>query len=185
MSASMKKSVKQVSSEKKKIGIMIALLVVAAFMWLRMFLSDGKSAPATASAQTSSPSAKEAKPSDTALPSRPVVFVALSDQSQRNLFDVRTEKFTRTTKQTPQVPQNLTPEPSEEKKRTQAASALKNLKLRSTLMSAKPQAFINDRLFGVGSQPVPGFVITRITEHCVFLKHEQFQGEFELKMYRD
>ncbi|MEX2216454.1 MAG: hypothetical protein WD768_20245 [Phycisphaeraceae bacterium] len=181
----MKKIVTQMTADKKKFGLMLGLLLIASVMGVRALLSGGQDTPASAKAQTGEQGGVGSESAETDLLTLPVVLVELSDVSRRDLFALQSEKFARITKQTTQVTQNSVPEPSEEQKRTQAATALNGLKLRSTLMSANPQALINDKLFGVGNQPVPGFVVTRITQHSVFMKHETFQGEFELKMYRD
>ncbi|GEM_PF-2197298 len=186
MSTSLKRIGKQLTANRKQFGIMMALIVVAAFMWGKMLF---KSAPRSASANSSK--VKDATPVKgeavelTFTPRLATVNVRLSDQSKRDLFRIDMNQFVRIESTKVTAAQNLPPKKSDEARRAEMLAKLTTLKLRSTIMQDDPRALLNDKLFQVGSEPMEGFKITRITQHSVSLKHIDWEEEFELRMYRN
>lgn len=177
MNDKLKKFWKQITADKKRFGAMAALLGVALLMWGRLLLKD---VPRTAVAE---PKEKEAQAAPFVLPKRPVVYVDLPQESARNPFAMDPAAFGFVEKpKTVIATQNLAPEKSEEEKRAAIESALKGLKLRSTILGAQPHALIDDRILTLGGEPVPQFVITAITERSVTVQHTETKLEFELKM---
>jgi hypothetical protein len=175
---------RRLTANRGRFGFMVALVAVAAVMWGRLLLKTAPQAavadPARAAAQPVLPDA-----GDPLFSERPTVVVALTDQSPRDVFRLNPGEFPKVDKPNVIPPPNPLPEKSDEARRAEMSALLKDLRLQSTVMSERPAALINDRLFNEGSQPVPGFTITRITQHSVFLKRAELDDEFELRMYRN
>jgi hypothetical protein len=173
------------TANRKQFGFMLAVSIVALLMWGRLLLKD---VPRTAIAGPEiSADAGGVGPemSDPALAARPTVVVPLSDQNPRDLFRLDPSAFPKVDKPNVIPPPNPVAEKSDEARRAELSVVISGLKLQSTVMSERPAALINDRLFFEGSEPVPGFTITRITQHSVFLKRAEWEAEFELRMYRN
>lgn len=185
MSQSLPKFVRRMMANRKQFGFMLALVVVALLMWGRVLLKD---APRTAVADPeATPQAVQTLPPGATEPAtkRTTVVVEISDQSSRNLFNLKSDEFAKVERPNVIPSPNLVPEKSDEARRAELSAKLKDLKLKSTIMGERPAALMNDRLFHEGSEPVPGFTITRITQHSVFLKRAEFEGEFEIRMYKN
>ncbi len=167
----------RMTADKKRFGAMAALLGVALLMWGRLLLKD---VPRSVVAD---PKEKESSIAQFVLPKRAVVYVDLPDQAARDPFAMDPAAFGQVEKpKTVIATPNSVPEKSEEEKRAAVESALKGLKLRSTILGAQPHALINDRILTLGGEPVPSFTITKITERSVTLEHAETKYEFELKM---
>lgn len=181
MNAMMKRLANKLKANRRQAIVLSALLAVALFMWGRLVL---KSEPKGARADVGGAAQDGAAPEAFKLPVvRPVVEVAFADRPSRDLFVADQSLFPQKPKPPVEPAQNSVPEKSEEQKRAELLAPLKALKLSTVLVGERPQALIDGRIFAVNQQPAAGFTIVRITGTSVFLKHEKFEEEFELKLY--
>jgi hypothetical protein len=185
MSQALPRFLKRMMANRKQFGFMVALAIVALLMWGRLLLKD---VPRTAVADPE-PGRQAAAAPDAgaaqAIARRPIVSVEISDPAPRNLFNLKSDEFAKVERPNVIPAPNPVPEKSDEARRAELSAKLKDLKLKSTIMGERPAALMNDRLFHEGTEPVPGFTITRITQHSVFLKRAEFEGEFEIRMYKN
>ena len=185
MSKGLKKLAKRLTANRKQFGIMMVLVAVALGMWGKLML---KSSPRSATA-SSSLTKKAADGGETSLlalaPKLPTVYVELSDKKGRDVFSMNIGDYSKSATTNVIPPPNPMPEKSDEALRAELFSKLKTVKLQSTIMRENPVAVINDRIFHVGSEPVAGFTITRITPMSVFMKPAGQEEEIELRMYRN
>ena len=164
---------------------MVVLLLVAGVMWGRMVLkAEPRRASANASLTSKVTNSGELPALDLGQ-RKATVYLELSDKTGRDVFSMNFRDFTQIEPTNVIPPPNPTVEKSDEARRAELFSKLKAVKLQSTIMRDNPAALINDRLFQVGSEPVPGFTITRITPLSVFLKTAGVEEEIELRMYRN
>jgi len=185
MSASLKRLVKRMTANRKQFGFMVALVVVALLMWGRLLLKDVPRSAVASPGKSASKTPEAPELADPLSASRPEVVFQLPEPNPRDVFRLNPGEFARVEKPNVIAAPNLTPEKSDEARRAEMSAKLKDVKLQSTIMGERPAALINDRLFHEGSQPVPGFTVTRITQHSVFLKRAESEEEFELRMYRN
>lgn len=185
MSNSLKRFAKRLTANRKQFGIMMVLVAVALGMWGKLMF---KASPRSATA-SSSLIKKPLDGDETSLlsltPKRPTVYLELSDKKGRDVFSMNVEDYSKSASTNVIPPPNPMPEKSDEARRAELFSKLKTVKLQSTIMRENPAALINDRIFHVGSEPVPGFTITRITPLSVFMKPAGQEEEIELRMYRN
>lgn len=187
MSNALKKFAKRITANRKQFGIMVALVAVAAFMWGKLIL---QSAPRSASANVSlvkkatSPGA-DSEAQAPATTGRQKVEVTLSVHSKRDLFRMNMQEFVRIEPSKVIAAPNSPAQKSDEARRAEMLAKLTTLKLNSTIMQDEPKALLNGKLFQTGSEPLEGFKVTRITQFSVYLKHSDWDEEFELRMYRN
>lgn len=172
---------RRATANRRQLLFMGLLLAIALLMWGRVLLT-GEPQSAVADAQED---AGAQAPVVDPLHSRQTVFVELSDLAPRDLFQLKTNEFSKVDKPIVIPPPNSPAEKSDEARRAEMSATLATVRLQSTIMSEQPAALINDRLFQQGQEPVPGFTLTRITQHSVFLKRIGTEEEFELRMYRN
>ena len=189
MNKTIKKIIKSLTANRKQFGIMMALVLVAFFMWGKL-LFNGSPRSASASAKLLDKAAaaqgEDSGAMTAPLPSgRPKVEVELSLNSKRDLFKMDPEKFVRIEPSKVITTPNSPAQKSDEARRADMLAKLTTLKLSSTIMQDQPKALLNSKLFQIGSEPLEGFKITRITQFSVFLKHSEWEEEFELRMYRN
>jgi len=190
MSNSFKKIIRSLTANRKQFGIMMVLAAVAFFMWGKLlFNASPRSANASAKLLDKAAAAEKGEATDAlTLPvptGRQKVEVSLSVQSKRDLFKLDPEKFVRIEPSKVITTPNSPAQKSDEARRADMLARLTTLKLSSTIMQDQPRALLNGKLFQVGSEPLEGFKITRITQFSVFLKHSEWEEEFELRMYRN
>jgi hypothetical protein len=193
MSSSLQRTWKKLTADKKRFGLMVSLLVVGLLMWGRLLL---KQIPKSAVAQ---PGANQTEPEDMAgvdgfrLDGRKTVSVSLSDVSERNLFSLHDTDYKKMAEKSvpvadkPNLPPKKTENEIRAEFRTQLQEQVAGLSLKTVVLGANPQALINDRIYPMGGQPLPGFVISKVTSRTVTLVTTTDKGTFEfvIKMYRD
>jgi hypothetical protein len=173
-----------VKSEKKKIAIALALLVVGAVLWGRMYYF--KSAPAAAQGQT--PEAADPAGQDSTAASagavtpaqasavRAAVTVVLPGELNRDLFAINAGYYP--TKPSPNLPviipvsPNSSTRPVDDHERMaqqQALAAKAGLVLEFTLMGSKPRAKISGQMLAVGEK-INGLTIRHVFDRKVVLE---------------
>jgi len=178
---------RRLTADRRRFTVMLVLWTVGLLMWGRLLL---KNLPRSAVADRPvvvDPTAPPAKPSFELPRPAQVVQVPLSDHSERSIFALRPDEYD----QIPQIPvgppPNLPLQSSEEELKAKLAARVNALKLSTVLMSDRPQALIDGRVYTLGGQPIQGFVIVEISEHRVVLRvrTEDYKVfDFDLKMYR-
>lgn len=173
---------KQMTADKRRFSLAVSLALIGLLMWGRLLL---KKVPKTAIAD---PDAVATSVEDSPAASRRAwrtVEVELSDVCARDVFALEDGEYSKLPDTNVKPPPNLPDQKSEEEIKAELARRISALKVKSVLMAEKPQALINDRFHAVGDEPVPGFVITKISPHSVTLHAETEGGsyQFELQMY--
>ncbi len=187
MNSAFRKLVKRLTANRRQFGIMAALVIVAGFMWGKLiFQGAPRSASASANlVKKGAPSGADAAAPVAVAPRRPKVEVELSVLSKRDLFRMDMQEFVRIETTKPVAVQNSPAQKSDEARRAEMLARLTTVKLNSTIMQDEPRALLNGKLYKTGGEPMEGFKVTRITQFSVFLKHNDWEEEFELRMYRN
>jgi len=168
---------KQMTADKKKLGIMVTLLMVGLLMWGRLLLKEvprtATAVPQTASANVADDLARTALSDHPSL-ERDVVVMDLPSQPSRNLFHFDPRPYKRTTINNEGVDIAKLPEDaSDDAYRTQAVrQAAARLTLQSVIQDEVPHAIINGQLVKPGDR-VEQFEVVRIEGRAVLLRQGQ------------
>lgn len=178
----MRRTWKQLTADKRRFSLALSLALIGLLMWGRLLL---KQVPKTAIADPDAVAESVEDPAGSSRLTWKTVEVELSDVCARDVFALDAGEYSKLPDTNVKPPPNLPDQKSEEEVKAELARRLSALKVKSVLMAARPQALINDRFFGVGDEPVEGFVITKISPHSVTLHAETERGsyQFELQMY--
>ena len=166
--------IQQITSDKKKLGVMICALAIGLLLWGRLLL-QGVPRTATADDPTKTAQAADNKADSSAassLPDKPlpVVHVDLPSDPGRDLFGIDPSRYKRTPGQGPSNPVaksgRITPDddPRTATVREEAAE----LKLESVLTGTQPRAYINGYLLAPGDE-YEGFTLIQVTDRHVLL----------------
>ena len=183
MNLDWQRSWQQLTKDKRKLGLMVVLIVVGLLLWGRLILT--KDVPRTAVADPADVGAEAEAAAETtpvAAVVRPVVYLALADRVERDLFQLNPQLFPPIEDHTDGAVDGLDEEPDTspdsrvQRVRTGAAEALS---LQSTLQGAEPLALINGELLKVGDQ-VQGFTVTKIDSRRVTLRKDGVNVHLEM-----
>lgn len=182
---------RQMAADKRKLGMMVALLGVAMLLWGRLLLKD---VPRTANANPGAAVTRAASTTignsngvetDNVPVDRPVVTVALQDEVVRDLFAFNKDFYLDPSEQ---GVTNVTAKSGDQTtdvslQRQQAEAAIRvaaqNLVLKSTLLGAQPRAVINGLLLAPGDE-VQGFRLTEVRSRAVTVTREGFEIVLEM-----
>ncbi|MAE62990.1 MAG: hypothetical protein CMJ18_01855 [Phycisphaeraceae bacterium] len=153
--------------DKKKVGIMIALLLVGLLLWGRLLIKKlPRTAVAEPAAAVAAPTSMEPIAAD-----RVAVVIALPDNAARDLFAIDPAYYEQVegTSPTPEV--DSRPEPADVDVRTELMDAIDQLTLHSTMGGNRPRALINGRIVKPGEE-VLGFVLKEVKTRKVILQYK-------------
>lgn len=164
----------QVTSDKKKLGVMLCALAIGLLLWGRLLL-QGVPRTATAEEPGTSARATENAPNDTALSAGsgkplPVVHVDLPSAPSRDLFGIDPSRYRRTPGSGHDDPvAKSTQLTSDDDPRIAAVrEEAVELKLESVLIGTLPRAYINGHLLAPGDE-YEGFTLIQVTDRHVLL----------------
>lgn len=174
MSASLRKIVRRLTADRRKLSMLLALGAVVLLLWGRLLL---KQVPRTAVADPENQALSVVAPSTDwssllAKDKRPTVFVELPAGVTRDLFhpnrrlyrpigedagdgDGRAKSDDRSADDTLRI--------------EQARRAALDLRLQSTLLGDRPSAWINNQLIRIGEK-VDGFTLKKVTARSVVVE---------------
>jgi len=166
------KTIRQITADKKKLGIMICTLAIGLLLWGRLLLQG---VPQTATAGDETTKTAQSSPKDDNNPAaskrpRPVVRVDLPAEPGRDLFGLDPSRYKRTfhgsenhddaksTQITPDVDPRV----------AAVYQEATELKLESVVTGNQPRAYINGLLLQPGDE-VEGFTLVKVTDRNVIL----------------
>ncbi len=183
MNLDWKQSWQQLSKDKRKLSLVVVLLLIGLLLWGRLILT--KDVPRTAVADPVATSAEAGTAAETApvvAAVRPVVHLTLTDQVERDLFELDPQRFPTTEHETDSGVNGTDEEndtaPNRRVQRV-GAEAAEALSLQSTLQGAEPLALINGELMKVGDR-VQGFTVTKIDSRRVTLRKDGVEVHLEM-----
>lgn len=170
MNASLQHLRDQITGEKRKLGILVVLLVLALLLWGRLLIPSG---PQQATGQHPNTVQEDPSPDGEAEQSQPlpeppspeVVRVSLRERVERDPFRIRRDMYEPTEASQADQPEKPAPDAEQrermhQQRRTVRAEA-ERLNLQSTLIAREPQAIINGRPLTPG-QTIRGFQLIEV-----------------------
>ena len=183
MNLDWQRSWQQLTKDKRKLGVAVVLLVVGLLLWGRLILT--KDVPRTAVADPAAVAGEAddaAEPAPVAAAVRPMVYLSLADQVERDLFALNPQLFPPTEEQPGLAVDDGDDEgdasPDSQVRRVRAEAA-EVLSLQSTLQGAEPLALINGELMKVGDK-VHGFTVIKIGSRRVTLRKDGVNVHLEM-----
>ncbi len=180
---------KQLAKDKRKLGLMMALLCFAMLLWGRLLLKDvPRTANAEPAAVVKAPATedKEDDVADNTAVDRPVVLVQLMDRVQRDPFNFNRSYYPIPKGDVPgdDGPTKLTVNSSDDSNdRREAESSVRaaaqHLTLQSTLLGNQPRAVINGVLMAPG-ELIQGFELKSVRSRAVTVVRNGFVIELEM-----
>lgn len=169
MNPLIQKLVRQLTADKKKLSMMIALLAVAMLMWGRLLLQR---VPRTATADPVAVQAAQANgPTTTEYRILPVVTIEPAPRLTRDLFALDAERYVKVAEATA-APAKSDPDRADEERAAEAVhEAARRLSLQSIVQGSRPRAMVNGQLLAVG-QKIEGFVLVRIDQRHVLMRKD-------------
>jgi len=182
MSAARSRIIRQLTSDKRKLSLVICLLAVGMLLWGRLLL---KQLPKSAVAEPERSAADKADPAGTDARSNPVhrrqtVFVDLSTQLQRDLFELSPKYFPIEVEESKQ-PVKSTQTDADNPNALAAAIRQKamQLRLQTTILGNDPKALIDGQLLKPGDR-IKGFRVLDVTRRTVILEMNGIEIELEM-----
>jgi hypothetical protein len=179
-----RKLLRQLTADKKKLGLMLALVGVGLVLWARLLLQGApeQAVAGTAGAAVSS-QVLAAGEGQTGHVRRQTVEVDLPEGIQRDLFSFAVGSYRRTATEAEAEPlvENKSPaQPTDETLQAQAVrqSAL-SLTLQTTILGENPRAVINGQVLRPG-QSIQGFVLIRVMPRGVVLSRRGIEVTLEM-----
>lgn len=167
--------IQQVTSDKKKLGVMLCALAIGLLLWGRLLLQG---VPRTATADdpaTPSATVSDDKPVKAGQSARkdqplPVVHVDLTSVPGRDLFGMDPSRYSRTSGSERGEPEaKSTQYSSDENPRIAAVrEEAMELRLESVVTGTQPRAYINGRLLAPDDE-YEGFTLLEVTDRHVLL----------------
>ena len=177
MNAKVNRLVRQLTADKKKLSILLALSGVVLLLWGRLML---KQVPKTAMARPE-PTARATVtvPDPVVVPQksaqdRPVVHVELPTRLARDLFWLEVAN-----RQDTQVQKSPVEQADEVTTEEMVARAKALLELQSTIVGTRARALINGVLVSKG-QKIQGFTLVEVLDRKVVLEMNGIQVELEM-----
>ncbi len=179
----------QLSADKRKLGLMATLLGLAVLLWGRLLLKDvprtANATPAAVAADAAEAAAGDKALTDNTPVDRPVVFVRLADEVDRDLF-----RFDRSFYPEPETEGNrgsaakLTRQSTDDSPQAREAErsvreAAGRLTLNSTLLGPQPRAVINGVLLAPG-ESIGGFTLKQVRSRAVTVTRDGFEIVLEM-----
>jgi hypothetical protein len=164
----------QITSDKKKLGVMLCALAIGLLLWGRLLLQG---VPRTATADDPAVSAMDPhnSPVETysaAQPAKPmpVVHVDLPSKPGRDLFGMDPSRYRRTPGSGPGTrgAKSTQVTPDEDPQIAVVREEAIELRLESVLTGTQPRAYINGYLLAPGDE-YEGFTLIKVTDRHVLL----------------
>ena len=172
--------IKQVTSDKKKLGVMICALAIGLLLWGRLLLQG---VPRTATADEPKNQARAADNTERdgnqlalSLKDYPVIHVDLPSSPGRDLFGLDPSRYRRTNgdglnnngPKSAQFTSDVDP------KMAAVREEASELRLESVLTGTQPRAYINGHLLKPGDE-YQGFTLLKVTDrHVLLTKYDLF-----------
>ncbi len=182
----------RITGDKRKLGVMFALLCVAMLLWGRLLLKD---VPRSAVAEPAASQAPDTEPDknidsgpstpQSRLADRPVIQVSLVDRVARDPFAFDPTRFPRigNEDETAAVRTKLVEEPTDDDQQRQSHKAIelaaRRLNLQSTLLGAQSRAMINGQLLSVG-ESIQGFELIDVRSRQVTVRKDNVEVVLEM-----
>ena len=170
----------EITSDKKKLGLMLCALALGLLLWGRLLLQGvPRTATAdeqTASAQTSSDTTDGAAISAQSDKPLPVVHVDLPSIPGRDLFGMDPSRYRRTPGSGASNPIAKSGQftPDEDPQIAAVREEAMELRLESVLTGMQPRAYINGHLLALGDE-YEGFTLLKVTDrHVILTKYGLF-----------
>ncbi|MCC7191404.1 MAG: hypothetical protein IT444_01370 [Phycisphaeraceae bacterium] len=182
MSPVIKKLVNQLTADKKKLSIMLALVMVGMLLWGRLLL---KQVPRTAVANPSeSLSAQTDKVIEEAREiARKTINIDLPSALSRDVFTLNPAGYARIEKVEATVTQvgKSDPKPADESEQVSVTvlRAAKGLVLQTTMLGENPRAMINGQVLKPGEK-IRGFELKQVNSRDVILEMEGIEVRLEM-----
>ena len=181
---------RQLSADKRKLGLMAALLGFALLLWGRLLLKDvprtANATPATVAAQAAARTADARAVTDNTTVDRPVVFIYLTDEVERDLFRFNRSFYSDPANgegNTTTVAKSTSNSTDDSGQRREAEAAVRaaagTLVLKSTLLGPQPRAVINGVLLAPG-EPISGFTLKEVRSRAVTITRDGFEIVLEM-----
>jgi hypothetical protein len=175
-----KQAIEILSKDKKKLGLVLALMAVGLLLWGRLML---KQVPRTAVAKPAAvAAAANEAPAAVTFASRTTVHVDLPDVLSRDPFQIDPSGFPRVEKpEVIQVAEKSDTEPVDEKSEAAAlvAKAAHGLSLQTTILGDTPRALINGQLLAPGDK-IRGFELKKVLPREVTLEMNGVELRLEM-----
>lgn len=179
-----------ISADRKKLGLMLALVAVGLLLWGRLLLRQvprsAVAAPSPAAATASAPGKKAARPVEVE-PLR-VVEVAVPETLARDLFSLNDElyeKIERPERVVVPKPEKSDPvrtdEDIEAQIRGEMNAALGSMHLEGTVGGSTPRAVISGQIVAPGEQ-INGFVVKVIRNREVELEYRGLSAQLGMNV---
>ena len=165
MSPRIRRLMRRLTADKRKLGVMLGLAAVSLLLWGRLILKD---VPRTVSANDWA-----AASSDPFGGPRETVYLDLPPDLKRNLFvfDPKPYKRTKSEEDDPDGPKTQDPAADESARRAAIVKDARELRLASVVSGSKPHAMINGLLVMPG-QKIEGFTLLQVSERTVMLEKD-------------
>ena len=164
----------QITSDKKKLGIMLCALALGLLLWGRLLL-QGVPRTATAddpsnTAQAVNDKANRAEQSSKPDKPLPIVHVDLPSKPGRDPFGMDPSRYKRNPGSGPgtAVAKSTQVTPDDDPRIAAVREEVLELRLESVLTGTQPRAYINGRLLAPGDE-YEGFTLIQVTDRHVLL----------------
>lgn len=180
---------RQLAADKRKLGLMVALLSFALLLWGRLLMKDvPRTANAVPSPTTDAAAAANAATdpaTDNSSADRPIVYIRLVDEVNRDVFRfdrrfyANADPEANSTTTAKLVPNQTDVSVQRHEAKAAIRTAAQTLVLNSTLLGPQPRAVINGVLLAPG-ETIQGFTLKEVRSRQVTVTRDGFEVVLEM-----